>query len=278
MMTRWKRAASGPFLRAGLKLETPLCVSGFKHLPTPDFSLTMCSSNCLASAAWSGAGEHSVARVRKARAGHICQWEAGGRTDGRDAELGRSFQRSPFWPGNHRAPRALASPTQARLPKSRGNDGRTGCLSLIRPSCAGSSAMFQNSNKRWNRFARQVRGSWRVDETYRISRGVGHISAVPWTTPERPWISSFAPSEMSPPPRRFFVGRSRTRVDRRARSRSRAIKLRVGLLVKFFNSARRLRSTASNSCIASGKVNSPRANSEPLEKPRPRFGARPSAP
>jgi len=51
------------------------------------------------------------------------------------------------------------------------------------------------SEKRWNRFARQVRGSWRVDETYRKSSGVGHISAAPWTKPERPWISSFAPSE-----------------------------------------------------------------------------------
>jgi transposase-like protein len=35
------------------------------------------------------------------------------------------------------------------------------------------------------------------------------------------------------------------------------------------HSARRLRSTASNSCIASGKVNSPRVSSEPLEKTAP---------
>ena len=40
----------------------------------------------------------------------------------------------------------------------------------------------------------EVRGSWRVDETYDKSSGVGRISAAPRTKPERPRISSFVPS------------------------------------------------------------------------------------
>ena len=127
--------------------------------------------------------------------------------------------------------------------------------------------------KRWNRFAWEFRGSWRADQTYDKSRGVGHISAAQWTRSERPWISSFAPSEMSPPPRRFFVGRSRTGVDRRERSRSRAIKLRVGLLVRLSNSTARGDYDRPHRTHMSGKVNSPRANSEPLEKTAPEISS-----
>ena len=147
-------------------------------------------------------------------------------------------------------------------------------------SCAGSSAMFQNSKSGGTASRVQVRGSWRVDETYDKSRGVGHISAAPWTKPERPWISSFVPSEMSPPPRCFFVGRSRTRVDRRARSRSRAIKLRVGLLVRFSNSTARGDYDQPHRTHASPQEMSirPEQTQNLWKKPRPRFGARRSAP
>lgn len=248
-------------------------------MPTPDFSLTMCSSDCSASAAWSGPGGPSLARVRRARAGHIWQCEAGARTDEGDAERGRTFQRPPFGPGNHRAPRALVSPIQARLPNSHGNDGRTGRLSLIRPSCAGSSAMFQNSKSGGTasrpssrimarrRDLRQIRGRWTylcravdkagktVDFLLRAKRHVGAAKA----------FFRWAFKNQGRPPRKIALE------DYQASPRAAHEVLEQ-------HGARRLRSTASNACIASGKVNSPQANSEPPEKPRPRFGARPSAP
>ena len=43
--------------------------------------------------------------------------------------------------------------------------------------------------KRWNRYARSVGGSWRCDETYIKVKGLGCICTEPWTRLARPWIS-----------------------------------------------------------------------------------------
>ena len=82
--------------------------------------------------------------------------------------------------------------------------------------------------KRWNRFARQAGGSWRVDETYVKIKGR-------WTYLYRAVDKQgktvdflFRQSGMSRRPKRFSVGRSRARADCRAPSRLTATKPRIG--------------------------------------------------
>jgi hypothetical protein len=81
--------------------------------------------------------------------------------------------------------------------------------------------------KRWNRFARLAGRSWRVDETYVKSEVAGPISIVRSTKKERPSISCFAPSGMSPPPRPSFARLSGSRADGRIISRSMVIRLHI---------------------------------------------------
>jgi hypothetical protein len=81
--------------------------------------------------------------------------------------------------------------------------------------------------KRWNRFARQAGGSRRVDETYVKIQGrwTYLYGAVDKAGKTVDFCS--APSEMSWPPKRFSVERSRARVGCHAPSRSTAIKRRT---------------------------------------------------
>src|ERR1700733_10831554 len=79
--------------------------------------------------------------------------------------------------------------------------------------------------RRWNRFARPVGQSWRVDETYVKIKGRWTHSTPPSTKRERPSISCCAPNETSPPPRRSSGALSEARADCLIRSRSTAIRL-----------------------------------------------------
>jgi hypothetical protein len=79
--------------------------------------------------------------------------------------------------------------------------------------------------RRWNRFARPVGRSWRVDETYVKIKGR-------WTylyraVDKEGTISCCAPNETSPPPRRSSGALSEARADCLIRSRSTAIRLRI---------------------------------------------------
>lgn len=81
--------------------------------------------------------------------------------------------------------------------------------------------------KRWSRFAREAGGSWRVHETYVKIKGRWTYLYRAVDKAGKRSISCSAPSEMSPPPKRFSVARSRPKVSYRRRSRSMAIKLRT---------------------------------------------------
>ena len=174
----------------------------------------------------------------RARAGHICQWEAGARTDERRCRAETIFSKAAIcdW-------RIVVLRARWRLRY------KLGCRNPVEMMAEWMS-LAHTTLMRW--VQRHVPEFENAVEPLRASsswivacrRDLGQ-SKGRWTYPSLPRhgqsrkdlrISSFAPSEMLPPLRCFFVGRSRTRVDRRARSRSRAIKLRVGLLVRFPNS------------------------------------------
>ena len=90
--------------------------------------------------------------------------------------------------------------------------------------------------KRWSRFARQAGGSWRVDETYVKIKGRWVYLYRAVDKAGKQWTFCCAPSEMSPPPKRFSVERSRARACR-AKSRSTDIRLRIGRRVNFSHGA-----------------------------------------
>ena len=81
--------------------------------------------------------------------------------------------------------------------------------------------------KRWNRFARLAGRSWRVDETYVKIRGRWTYLYRAVDKEGRPSISCFAPSGMSPPPRRSFARLSGSRADCRIISHSMVIRLHI---------------------------------------------------
>jgi transposase-like protein len=91
--------------------------------------------------------------------GRYCRCEHG-------VERRRFFQRPPFRSRDHHSLRALVSAIQAQFSRSRGNDGRTRIVSRSYDDHALGPSYVPEFEKRWNRFARQVGGSWRVDETY----------------------------------------------------------------------------------------------------------------
>ena len=83
--------------------------------------------------------------------------------------------------------------------------------------------------KRWNRFACRAGVSWRVDETYvKIKGKWTYLYRAVDKREERRWIFCSAPSGMSQQPKRFSGGRSRARAGYHKRSRSTAIRLRIG--------------------------------------------------
>jgi hypothetical protein len=68
------------------------------------------------------------------------------------------------------------------------------------------------------------------------SGGAGSISTAPSTRREKQWIFCCARSEMSPPPKRFSVVRSRATDGRRAKSRSPDIRRHFGRRASFSRS------------------------------------------
>src|ERR1035438_1439352 len=62
-------------------------------------------------------------------------------------------------------------PVQTLVPRPRRDDGRTRCLARTQHDLALLQHYTPEFEKRWNRFARPVGGSWRVDETYIKVRG-----------------------------------------------------------------------------------------------------------
>ena len=168
----------------------------------------------------------------------------------------------------------MTSPIQTRLPKSRGNDGRTGCLSLIRPSCAGSSAMVQNPK------SGETASLAKFADRGASTRPVANQAALDISLPRRGQNRKdrgFPPSRQARWFRWVFKNEGG---DRRARSRSRAIKLRVGLLVRFSNCTARGDYDQQHRTHASPQERSlrPEQTRNLRKKPRPRFGARRSAP
>ncbi len=87
--------------------------------------------------------------------------------------------------------------------------------------------------KRWNRFARPVGQSWRVDETYVKIKGRWTYLYRAVDKRERPSMFCFAPSETSPRPRCSSDGLSGARGDCRIRSRSMAIRPLIARPVRF---------------------------------------------
>ena len=68
--------------------------------------------------------------------------------------------------------------------------------------------------RRWNRFARPVGHSWRVDETYVKIRGEWVYLYVRWIAKEAQWTFASAPGAMLPRPRRSSARPSRDRAQR----------------------------------------------------------------
>jgi hypothetical protein len=65
--------------------------------------------------------------------------------------------------------------------------------------------------RRWNRFARPVGRSWRVDETYVKIRGKWVYLYRGWIVRERPWASASVLSAMLVRPKRSFARQSKVR-------------------------------------------------------------------
>ena len=61
--------------------------------------------------------------------------------------------------------------------------------------------------KRWNRFARPVGGSWRMDETYVRVKRQGPICIGRWIKRAKRWTSTSAESETSMPRRHSYARR-----------------------------------------------------------------------
>jgi hypothetical protein len=73
--------------------------------------------------------------------------------------------------------------------------------------------------RRWNRFARSVGSSWRVDETYIKIRGEWVYCTGQWIVRERLWTFASVPGAMSSRPRRSFARQSKVRDRPRGPSR-----------------------------------------------------------
>lgn len=92
--------------------------------------------------------------------------------------------------------------------------------------------------KRWNRFARPVGGSWRVDETYVKIKGRWTYLYRAVDKAGRTVDFLLRASETSPPPKRFSVALSRSTDACHRKSRSMDIRRRIARRVNYRRSVK----------------------------------------